>query len=208
MENTLLYEQYEQFDDEDLVKRAKNGDEMANGVIFDRYKKVVRIKAQVYFIVGGDLDDSIQEGMIGLFRAIQDYNPEKESSFHSFAQICINRQILTAMTRAVRKKHSPLNSSVSIHQIDQNGIVEEALIMAHSIQQPEDVMLDKEAVSLLSEKIHENLSRFELDVIQGLTEGKTYGEIAEDMGKSKKSIDNAIQRIKRKVKVIASKKLK
>lgn len=195
--------QYEKLSEEEIVKLAKDDDEIALDLLFEKYKRVVRAKAQMYFIAGGDADDLVQEGMIGLFRAIRDYDEKKDMTFRSFAQMCINRQMITAIRQATRKKHVPLNSSVSLQQSDcgkSEKDVVETLELISQEGQPEERMLDKEAAAALQRRIEKVLSSFERKVLMQMGAGMTYGEIARSMGKDKKAIDNAIQRIKRKVK--------
>lgn len=191
----LLQEKYSHIADEKLIEQLKNGNSEITDFLLDKYKYMVRKKARVMFIIGGDTDDLIQEGMIGLYKSIRDFNPEKESSFQHFANLCISRQIYTAINASKRKKHSPLNSYVSIYDSDEKR--EEYVNVSGD---PEKMFIARENFEDLEKILEDNLSKFEKGVLRLYIEGNDYNEIAEIMDKKPKSIDNAIQRIKNKVK--------
>jgi len=193
---------YKTLDDIVLVEKAQNGDRYAADTLIDRYKAFVRIKTRAYFLVGADRDDIVQEGMIGLFKAIRDYSPDKQASFKYFADICITRQIITAVKTATRQKHSPLNSYISLSKPAYEDESERTLIEMLSLRtslNPEEIMIDKENLESTEQKIRKSLSAFELEVMELYVSGKSYTEIAQLLGKEPKSIDNAIQRVKKKI---------
>ena len=159
-----------------------------------KYKAMVRKKARAMYLFGGENEDLIQEGMIGLFKAIRDYRPEKESSFYHFAELCISRQMYTAIEASNRKKHAPLNSYVSLSEPESGGIGE---LLETS---PEQMMIDRENVAQIKERIEKSLSDMEKEVLAYYMQGMNYVQIAEIMERSPKSIDNALQRIKNKLK--------
>lgn len=190
----------------ELLQRAQNGDNEAVEILMQKYKSVVRKKARTLFMIGGDQDDLTQEGMIGLFKAIRDYNQDKEASFSTFAELCISRQLYSAVKSSNRMKNLPLNTYVSIYSPaytkenedgDGNFMVDqsmEALEMS-----PEEIFIDRETVDNLMEKIYKNLSNLEKQVFTFYMDGMTYQEIARRLDKQPKSIDNALQRIKTKI---------
>ena len=195
-------ENYIKYADEDLVKFAQQGDEDAEEFLIRKYKDVVRSKAHLYFMVGADNEDIVQEGMIGIFKAIRGYNADKQASFRTFAEICINRQIITAIKRATRLKHSPLNTSVSLNRpiSDEEPVKTlEEILAANSATDPEAVLLLKEDLDFIEGNGADIFSDLELRVWNEYLHGKTYVEISEITGKSTKAIDNAIQRTKRKL---------
>ena len=185
---------YTQYTDEELLQMQKQGESMIMDYLIEKYKPMVRQKARVHYLVGGDQDDLIQEGMIGLFKAVRDYRPEKEASFKTFAQLCVDRQIYHAIQNSNRQKHQPLNSYVSI-----NGEEWEAETKKMFQQSPENIVIANEAASILQDKILKELSKMEHQVLTMYMDGDNYLEIAEKMGKTPKSIDNALQRIRTKV---------
>lgn len=188
--------------EEALVALAQRGDEEAEERLIRTYKEVVRLKARLYYMAGADRDDIVQEGMIGIFKAIRSYDPERQTSFHTFAELCINRQIISAIKQAARMKHSPLNTSVSLsHPVseEQSAVTLAELIPNDSDSDPESLFLLKEAVDYLEGKEQGSFSNFEYLVWKEHLKGKNYHEIAEAFGKTPKSIDNAIQRTKRKI---------
>lgn len=193
---------YAELDDETLVSLAQGGDENAEEYLIRKYKDVVRSKAHLYFMVGADSEDIVQEGMIGIFKAIRSYNKAKAASFHTFAEICINRQIITAVKRATRLKHSPLNTSVSLSRplsdSEPDTTLEETL-SSDSNTDPEALFLLKEEMDFIEGNGAEIFSDLELSVWNEYLKGKSYTQIAEITGKSPKAIDNAIQRTKRKL---------
>lgn len=197
-----LKEKYENQTDEELVETIRGGDEEAAEFLYRKYKDVIRGRGNLYFMVGADKEDLIQEGMIGLFRAIGNYDPEREASFKTFADVCINRQMITAIKRAARMKHSPLNTSVSIY--DKNGSDENSRSIEETYPDrinynPEEEILYNEQVEFIEKNSEKIFSKLELKVWQEYAKGKTYTEIASILDKSPKTIDNAIQRMKKKV---------
>jgi RNA polymerase sporulation-specific sigma factor len=195
---------YSEFPDEKLVLLAQGGDENAEEYLIRKYKDVVRSKAHLYFMVGADSEDIVQEGMIGIFKAIRSYNKTKQASFHTFAEICINRQIITAIKRATRLKHSPLNTSVSLSKplsdTEPDTTLEETL-SSNSNTDPEALFLLKEDMGYIEGNGSEIFSDLELTVWNEYLKGRSYLQIAEITGRSPKAIDNAIQRTKRKLKL-------
>ncbi len=193
---------YETLDDVTLVEMSKSGDRRAADTLVDRYKAFVRAKTRAYFLVGADRDDVVQEGMIGLFKAIRDFSSEKQVTFKHFADICITRQIITAVKTATRQKHSPLNSYISLSKPAYDDESERTLIEMLSIRtslNPEEIMIDRENLKATEQKIRKFLSKFELEVMELYIRGKSYTEIAQKLQKEPKSIDNAIQRVKKKI---------
>lgn len=188
--------------EETLVELAQNGDGEAEELLIRKYKEVVKTKAHLYYIVGADRDDIIQEGMIGIFKAIRSYNCSRQASFRTFADICIGRQILSAIKKAARRKHSPLNMSVSLNKPmsdnDDTMTLAETL-STNSDSDPETLLLIKEALDKICECGGNTLSPFESVVWEQYLQGRTYKEIADRLGKPPKSIDNAVQRAKRKI---------
>lgn len=194
--------EYSSMEDAEIVKIANDGDISAMEYIIEKYKGYVRTKTRTYFLIGADRDDLIQEGMIGLFKAIRDFNPDKQVQFKAFAELCITRQIITAIKTATRQKHSPLNTYVSLNKPvyeDENERTLVELIKTKINSNPEEIVIDKENLGITEQKIKSVLSNFELEVLELFLDGKSYLEIADCLEKSPKSIDNAIQRIKRKI---------
>jgi RNA polymerase sporulation-specific sigma factor len=201
-ESNNLEEKFETMEHEQLVMLAQNGDSNAEEFLIRKYKNVVRSKAHLYFMVGADSEDIVQEGMIGIFKAIRSYDRTKQASFHTFAEICINRQIITAIKRATRLKHSPLNTSVSLSRplsdTEPDTTLEEVL-SSSSNTDPEAIFLLKENMGYIEGNGADIFSDLELSVWNEYLKGKSYLQIAEITGKSTKTIDNAIQRTKRKL---------
>lgn len=194
--------------DEEIARLAKNGDVIALEHLIYKYKDLVKVKARLYFIVGGDRDDIVQEGMIGLYKAIRDYRDDKTSSFKNFADICITRQMITAIKTATRQKHIPLNGYVSLNKpIYGNGTstVAETLASQDSID-PMELFISKEELDVMEKNINGMLSNLEKEVLRFYVEGRSYEEIALDLDRRVKSIDNALQRIKRKIERYLDKK--
>ena len=186
---------YTPFTDEELIEMLRQGNEDVMDYLIDKYKSMVRKKARVLYLVGGDQDDLIQEGMIGLFKAVRDYRKEKDASFHTFAQLCVDRQLYHAIQSSNRQKHQPLNAYVSLSlENSEEGILNE--LVASSA---ETVVLDRENVQIMQEKIKECLSPLENKVLDSYLKGNDYLKIAEQLGRSPKSVDNALQRIRGKV---------
>ena len=187
--------------DEVLAGLAQAGDREAEDILIRRYVEMIRGKAHLYFIVGADSEDVIQEGMIGLFKAIHDYSGNREATFKTFAELCINRQILTAVKTASRLKHQPLNDSVSLSTpVDETGggTLEESL-GGDMASNPEVVFMENTLSSLLTDENSTLFSSMERRVLKEYLAGKKYPEIAQSLGKSYKAVDNAMQRIRRKI---------
>ena len=190
--------------DEELVESVRNdGNDRAIEMLLKRYRHYARAKARSYFLSGADKDDIVQEGMIGLFKAIRDYQASKNIAFRAFAELCITRQIITAIKTATRQKHQPLNSYVSLSRgyatsdEDDRALVD-ILVVDHA-PDPADVVISSEEMSVIRSSMGRALSKFETQVMQLYVEGKSYQQIADILGKHSKSIDNALQRIKRKL---------
>lgn len=188
--------------DEDVVEFAREGDDEALEFLINKYKNFVRAKARSYFLIGADREDIIQEGMIGLYKAIRDFRADKLSSFRAFAELCITRQIITAIKTATRQKHIPLNSYISLNKPIYDEDSDRTLldiISSSKIADPEELIVSKEEFDNIEEKMGEILSSLEWKVLMSYLEGKSYQEIAEDLQRHVKSIDNALQRVKRKL---------
>ncbi len=193
-------DKYQDLSDEQLIEALRAGDKKIMDYILNKYKPLVLGKANAMYLIGGDTDDLIQEGMIGLFKAIRDYRVDKETSFFHFAELCINRQIYSAVEASNRKKHAPLNTYVSFYS--QNG--EEGKPLAETLptdatDNPEQMVIDQENMQLFWEEVKERLSAMEREVLDAYLAGLNYRQIAEKMGKSPKAIDNALSRIKAKI---------
>ncbi len=188
--------------DEEIVQLCHQGDADAEEYLLNKYKNFVRSKARSYFLIGADHEDIVQEGMIGLYKAIRDFKQEKLSSFRAFAELCITRQIITAIKTATRQKHIPLNSYVSLNKPLYDEESDRTLldiIMEGSAGNPEDMIINQENLGNIHQKINEVLSGLEQEVLSAYLDGKSYQEIAESLGRHVKSIDNALQRVKRKL---------
>lgn len=198
-----LTNEREQMNEMDLLTLARGGSTDALEYFFDKYQSIVYWKATQYFLQGAEREDLIQEGMIGLFKAIRDFNPEREASFKSFAEICINRQLLSAVKRGSRKKNNPLNQSISLDTpVSSDGELDWTLIDVISEKQaetPEDFLIKNEDFTSVVKKLESLTSEFERDVLKQYLEGKSYHEMALAFHVKEKSIDNALQRIKRKM---------
>ncbi|MFP4698118.1 MAG: RNA polymerase sporulation sigma factor SigH [Eubacteriales bacterium] len=196
--------------DEILVNDAKQGDNKALEFLMNKYKNLVKKKARTYYLIGADKDDIIQEGMIGLYKAIRDYNDKKATTFRVFADVCVTRQIITAVKASTRKKHVPLNSYVSLNKpIFEDNDDKVSLIdrmPSEKIINPEELLIDKENMNMIEYELDYRLSEFEKEVLKLFLDGKSYIEIAGHLNKTVKSIDNALQRIKRKVETIVQEK--
>lgn len=193
---------YKDLLDEELVEKAQYGDDEAEEVLIRKYKEVIRTKAHLYFMVGADSEDVVQEGMIGLFKAIRSYEQEKAASFRTYADVCINRQILSAVKHATRLKYSPLNTSVSLYSDDSSDNNEMSIaewLASGTEDDPEAILIMKEKMALIEKEGKNFFSDMENKVLSEFLQGKTYTEIGQDLGKSSKSIDNAIQRIRKKL---------
>lgn len=188
--------------DEEIVAQAKSGNNRAQEYLISKYENFVKAKAKSYFLIGADKEDIYQEGMIGLYKAIRDFNPDKSTSFKSFAEICVIRQIITAIKTATRQKHIPLNTYISLNKPIYEEESERTLLdvlAGLKISDPEELMISKEQMDYIEEKISTVLSGLELEVLTSYLDGKSYQEIAIDLERHSKSIDNALQRVKRKL---------
>ncbi|HWL65294.1 MAG TPA: RNA polymerase sporulation sigma factor SigH [Actinomycetota bacterium] len=189
-------------EDEMLVELARAGDEQALEDLLNRYRHYARAKARTYFLAGADKEDIVQEGMIGLFKAIRDFQSDKNTAFRAFAELCITRQIITAIKTATRQKHIPLNSYVSLNKSasvhDDEPPLEEALSQG-SIDDPAELVISAEQIENIKVSMGQLLSDLETEVLQLYMDGKSYQQIADMLGRHVKSIDNALQRIKRKL---------
>jgi RNA polymerase sporulation-specific sigma factor len=195
---------FEEMTDEQVVKAAQQGPaaDAAMEYLLNKYKNFVRTKARSYFLIGADHEDIVQEGMIGLYKAIRDYREDKLSPFRAFAELCVTRQIITAIKTATRQKHIPLNSYVSLNRPIYDEDSDRTLldvITEDAPSNPEDMLIDQEDYTHIEGRIGEMLSPLEKEVLQRYMDGKSYVEIADDMDRHVKSIDNALQRIKRKL---------
>ena len=193
-------DKYQDLSDEQLIEALRAGDKKIMDYILNKYKPLVLGKANAMYLIGGDTDDLIQEGMIGLFKAIRDYRVDRESSFFHFAELCINRQIYSAVEASNRKKHAPLNTYLSFYS--QNG--EEGKSLAETLptdamDNPEQMIINQESMQLFWENVKSRLSAMEREVLDEYLAGLNYKQIAEKMGKSPKAIDNALSRIKSKI---------
>ncbi len=197
-----LYQTYSGMVDEDVILEARAGEQQALEYLINKYKSFVRAKARTYFLIGADREDIIQEGMIGLFKAIRDYKGDKLSSFRAFAELCITRQIITAIKTATRQKHIPLNSYVSLNKPifdEESDRTLMDIISEESISDPEELIINREEFKGIENRMAEILSSLEWEVLTSYLDGKSYQEIAEDLDRHVKSIDNALQRVKRKL---------
>jgi len=188
--------------DEEIALEAKNGDRAALEYLISKYQNFVKSKARSYFLVGADREDIIQEGMIGLYKAIRDFKGDKLSSFRAFAELCITRQMITAIKTATRQKHIPLNSYVSLNKPIYDEDSDRTLLDILSgtkITDPEELMINREEYHDIEFKMGEILSDLEMRVLTMYLDGKSYQEIAVDLTRHVKSIDNALQRVKRKL---------
>lgn len=193
---------YEQMTDEQLIRNLRKGDGNIIDYIMEKYKNLVRKEANAMYLLGGENDDLIQEGMIGLFKAVQDYDVELETSFFSFAKLCITRQIYSAIEASRRKKHSPLNSYISLYETnEEQGPLMETMAASRE-SNPEELLVGREYVELLEMKLEESLSGLENRVLYLHLLGTDYRTIARLLDKSPKTIDNALQRIKGKAEKI------
>ena len=189
---------------EELILKLRDGESHITDYIMNKYKNLVRSKAKSMYILGADTEDLIQEGMIGLFKAIRDYDSGRDASFFTFADLCISRQMYTAVQASNRQKHKPLNTYISFYSVNNEGKEQEQelidTLQSNLEQNPEEVLIDKENVLLLEKKIEKELSSFEKQVLDLYLTGMGYAQIARVLGKDEKSTDNALQRIKSKLK--------
>ena len=192
---------YTQMTDEKLIENIKNEDQNAFNCLVERYNDLINMKASKFFMAGAEKDDMVQEGMIGLYKAVKSYVPQKQNSFKTFANMCIERQLITAVKNSNRQKHIPLNSSVSLNAsaYDDNEDVDRIDILnIKTLNDPSDIIANQEYFKDIQEKIKENLSEFELMVLNEYEKGKSYAAIAEKLNAKTKSVDTAIQRIRKK----------
>ena len=190
---------FDNISDEELIARLLEGETIIEDYLMEKYKGLVRQKARAMFLIGGDTDDLIQEGMIGLFKAVRDFQPGREATFATFARMCIDRQIYSAIQNSNRQKHLPLNSYVSLNQEDESSPIWEL-----SVENPEEIIIDQETTRDLQQKISDYLSPMENKVLDLYLKGEGYVEIGRIVGKSPKSIDNALQRIRAKIREVIS----
>lgn len=199
---------YEKYSDDELILRLRDGEAAITDYIMDKYKNLVRNKAKSMYILGADREDLIQEGMIGLFKAVRDYDTGRDASFYTFADLCVSRQMYTAVQTAGRQKHAPLNTYISLYAGSPEGEggaggEEWELLGSISSQlekSPEELLIDKENVEILEKIVEKELSGFEKQVLDLYLTGMRYGQIAKVLGRDGKSTDNALQRIKAKLK--------
>jgi RNA polymerase sporulation-specific sigma factor len=189
----------------DLILAAQAGDENASSMLIAKYRSFVRCKARSYFLAGADRDDVLQEGLIGLYKAIRDYRPERQASFRSFAELCVTRQLITAIKTASRQKHTPLNTYVSLQRPtsaeDEGDRVLSEILAARDVCDPADVVISAWEAASIKEGFTGALSSFETDVLGLYVNGRSYNEIADRLGRHPKAVDNALQRVKRKVEI-------
>lgn len=197
---------FETLTDEEIIRRVRGGEKEGTDYLLEKYKNLVRKKARALYLIGGDNDDLIQEGMIGLYKAIRDYDVEKETVFRSFASVCIDRQFYNAVKGANRLKNSPLNTYISLDiPVEARGNEENGaatlgeMLEWVGISNPEDILIDRERVGKIEQYIRQNLSEFEQKVVNLYVDGMNYQQIAKELEKTPKSIDNALQRIKKKL---------
>ncbi|MEG1459210.1 MAG: RNA polymerase sporulation sigma factor SigH [Acetivibrio sp.] len=183
--------------DEEIIEKIQQGDKEALDYLLENYKNLVRKKARKLFLIGGDRDDLIQEGMIGLYKAVRDYDAKKESSFQTFAELCITRQMYDAIKASNRQKNRPLNTYVSFYGDPFCQEIHSSL--ADNKENPEALLIDQENLNTLKLEIQENLSSFEMEVMQLYLEGRQYLEIAQLLKREPKAVDNALQRVKSKI---------
>lgn len=199
----IKYEDFTEMSDDELIEHVRDGSSRAEEVLIKRYKNFVLAKSRSYFLVGADREDIVQEGMIGLYKAVRDYKIERLASFRAFAELCITRQIITAIKAATRQKHQPLNSYVSlnkpIYDEESDRTLLDVLNKGSQNANPENRFLSQETYHLIEGELYEMLSELEFNVLREYLKGKSYKEIAEALDRHVKSVDNALQRVKRKL---------
>ncbi len=193
--------EFDNLDDITLIKMIKQGDNKALNYLLSKYTDIVNMKAGKYFIIGAEKEDIMQEGFIGLFKAIKSFDPERQSSFKTFANLCVERQLQTAIKTSTRQKHMPLNSYLSLNisaydENDDTSLID--IFDSNTVEDPLDTIAQKEYYKFIEERINETLSDFEKQVLHRYTNGESYTEIAERLDAPVKSVDNAIQRIRKK----------
>ncbi|WP_407635730.1 RNA polymerase sporulation sigma factor SigH [Halanaerobium saccharolyticum] len=204
----ISFEEYQQMSDDELVELVHQGDMEAQETLIKRYKNFVLAKSRSYFLVGADREDIVQEGMIGLYKAVRDYKIERLASFRAFAELCITRQIITAIKAATRQKHQPLNTYISLNKPIYDEESDRTLLdilKGGKLSNPEALFISNETYDLIESEISSMLSDLEFDVLQEYLDGKSYQKIAESLDKHVKSVDNALQRVKRKLEVFLEK---
>ena len=200
-------DKYEGASDAELILRSREGQSDITDYLMEKYKDLVKAKARSMFILGADNDDLIQEGMIGLFKAIRDYDAGRDASFYTFAELCISRQIYTAVQASRRQKHVPLNNYISLYgNVSENADGDEKYLIdalqPTGDKSPEELIIDRENTDILEQRIEESLSTFEKQVLDLYVTGMSYVQIAKVLGRDEKSTDNALQRLKAKIKKI------
>lgn len=189
--------------DEELVRRARGGDDRALGEVLGRYRILAKARARAYFLAGAEEEDVVQEAMIGLYKAVRDFDPAMTGSFRAFADLCVTRQVLTAVKTASRRKHGPLNSYVSLHATvgsgGDDGRQLADVLPLPTAADPADLLISAERARALRRQVDEELSRFETEVLGLYVDGRSYTEIADRLRRHVKSVDNALQRVKRKL---------
>lgn len=206
MQNEKVFfttDKYGALTDEQIVAQIKQGDENALSYLLEKYRELVNIKVGKYFMIGAEREDIVQEGMIGLFKAIKSYNPEKQNSFKSFANICIERQLITAIKSSNRQKHMPLNSYLSLNTAAYDNNEEDSVELidtfnSKTIEDPLETITKKEYYEEVKNNVNKNLSKFEKQVLDRFIKGESYVTIAQKLDSPVKSVDNAIQRIRKK----------
>ena len=200
--NRNLQQSMHQLSDEEVVEYVREGDSQALEYLIEKYRNFVRAKSRSYFLIGADHEDILQEGMIGLYKAIRDFKQGKESSFRAFAELCITRQIITAIKTATRQKHIPLNSYVSldkpIYEEDSDRTLLDVIMSSEELD-PEEMFISQEDAARIEETMNNVLSDLEQKALMLYLEGSSYQEISEELNRHVKSIDNALQRVKRKL---------
>ena len=196
-------DKYKDETDEQIISQIKQGNEEALTYLLEKYKDLVNIKVSKYFMIGAEKDDIVQEGMIGLFKAIKSFNSEKQNSFKSFANICIERQLITAIKTSNRQKHMPLNSYLSLNTAAYDNNEEDSVELidtfnSNTIEDPLETIMKKEYYEEVESAVNKNLSKFEKQVLDRFMKGESYVKIAEKLDSPVKSVDNAIQRIRKK----------
>lgn len=198
-----ITDEYSNLTDDEIISRIKQGDEKALSFILDKYKELVNIKVGKYFMIGAEREDIVQEGMIGLFKAIKNYNPDKNNAFKSFANICIERQLITAIKSSNRQKHMPLNSYLSLNTAAYDNNEEDSVELidtfdSKTIEDPLETIMKKEYYAEVENAVTKSLSKFEKEVLDRFIKGESYTTIAQKLDSPVKSVDNAIQRIRKK----------
>ena len=196
-------DKYNNLTDEKIITKIRQGNEEALAYLLDKYKELVNIKVSKYFMIGAEKEDIVQEGMIGLFKAIKSFNPEKQNSFKSFANICIERQLITAIKSSNRQKHMPLNSYLSLNTAAYDNNEKDSVELidtfnSQTIEDPLETIMKQEHYTEVENAVNKNLSKFEKQVLDRFLKGESYVKIAKKLDSPVKSVDNAIQRIRKK----------